>query len=104
MCSDTEAVHTLAPTPDIASGTLPPVIPHQAFGGSEVPDTVSEDACNPQVSEEETLESHEVIELQAFSERKAWIEEKIKVRNRVAPFAFGSHFISYPVLGESSTH
>lgn len=30
--------------------------------------------------DEETLEWHEVIELQAFSERKAWIEEKIKVR------------------------
>ena len=29
--------------------------------------------------EEQTLEQHEVIELQAFSERKAWIEEKIKV-------------------------
>jgi len=29
--------------------------------------------------EEQPLESHEVIELQAFSERKAWIEEKIKV-------------------------
>lgn len=29
--------------------------------------------------EEETLESHEIIELQTFSERKAWIEEKIKV-------------------------
>jgi len=30
--------------------------------------------------EEQALESHEVIELQSFSERKAWIEEKIKVR------------------------
>ena len=29
---------------------------------------------------DEALEWHEVIELQAFSERKAWIEEKIKVR------------------------
>ncbi len=29
--------------------------------------------------EEQALESHEVIELQTFSERKAWIEEKIKV-------------------------
>lgn len=28
---------------------------------------------------EQALESHEVIELQTFSERKAWIEEKIKV-------------------------
>jgi len=30
-------------------------------------------------SEEQALESHEVIELQTFSERKAWIEAKIKV-------------------------
>ena len=29
---------------------------------------------------DEALEWHEVIELQAFSERKAWIEEKTKVR------------------------
>ena len=29
--------------------------------------------------EEQALESHEVIELQTFSERKAWIEAKIKV-------------------------
>ncbi len=28
---------------------------------------------------DEALEWHEVIELQAFSERKAWIEEKTKV-------------------------
>jgi hypothetical protein len=33
----------------------------------------------PQEGEEQALESHEVIELQKFSERKAWIEEKIKV-------------------------
>lgn len=31
--------------------------------------------------EEQALETHEVIELQSFSERKAWIEEKIKVSN-----------------------
>jgi hypothetical protein len=29
--------------------------------------------------EEQALELHEVIELQTFSERKAWIENKIKV-------------------------
>ena len=29
--------------------------------------------------EEKPLESHEVIELQTFSERKAWIEGKIQV-------------------------
>jgi len=28
---------------------------------------------------EEALESHEVIDLQAFSEKKSWIEERIKV-------------------------
>lgn len=32
-----------------------------------------------EVAEEQALETHEVIELQTFSERKAWIEEKIKV-------------------------
>lgn len=31
------------------------------------------------VGVEDTLESHEVIELQAFIERKTWIEEKIQV-------------------------
>jgi hypothetical protein len=34
---------------------------------------------NENGGEEQALESHEVIELQTFSERKAWIEEKIKV-------------------------
>ena len=29
---------------------------------------------------EESLETHEVIELQAFIERKEWIDDKIKVR------------------------
>lgn len=35
------------------------------------------------LGEEEALEWHEVIELQAFSERKAWIEEKTQVRYRL---------------------
>jgi len=30
-------------------------------------------------TKEEALESHEVIDLQAFSEKKPWIEERIKV-------------------------
>ncbi|ESK97436.1 growth arrest-specific 2-like [Moniliophthora roreri MCA 2997] len=34
---------------------------------------------------EETLESHEVIELQMFSERKAWIEEKIRLLEKMPP-------------------
>ncbi len=34
--------------------------------------------------EEQALESHEVIELQSFSERKAWIEEKIKASHSLS--------------------
>jgi hypothetical protein len=34
---------------------------------------------SPKAAEGQALESHEVIELQTFSERKAWIEAKIKV-------------------------
>ena len=37
------------------------------------------DESIPVEREDQSLESHEVIELQTFSERKAWIEEKIKV-------------------------
>jgi hypothetical protein len=35
---------------------------------------------NSEQNSEQPLESHEVIELQAFSERKEWIGEKIEVR------------------------
>jgi len=74
--------------PNTASGTPPPVVSHQAFIGSEDKDAHSDQICNPNDSEEETLESHEVIELQAFSERKAWIEEKTKVSTRVVIYAY----------------
>ncbi|EMD41096.1 hypothetical protein CERSUDRAFT_111672 [Gelatoporia subvermispora B] len=36
-------------------------------------------------NDEEALEWHEVIELQTFSERKAWIEEKIKFLEQLPP-------------------
>ena len=57
-------------------------------GTARVPDTDLGDATvSPQPKpeseapeDEQTLEWHEVIELQAFIERKAWIEEKTKVR------------------------
>jgi len=40
----------------------------------------TENLTRPQgEGQEEALESHEVIELQTFSERKAWIQDKIKV-------------------------
>ncbi|KAG0705411.1 hypothetical protein DFH29DRAFT_276372 [Suillus ampliporus] len=59
-------------SPDMASGTLR-LDQQQAFSGSD-----SEPTQVSQNEEEQALETHEVIELQAFSERKAWIEDKIK--------------------------
>lgn len=35
--------------------------------------------------DEQALETHEVIELQTFSDRKVWIEEKIKARISYSP-------------------
>jgi len=58
----------------------------------EVPEVISSD--NNIISrrgEEQALESHEVIELQTFSERKAWIEDKIKVGALVVNCAKDSH-------------
>lgn len=50
----------------------------------------SESELNESDSEEQALESHEVIELQTFSERKAWIEEKIEVSTD--PFHLNNSF------------
>ncbi|KAF8631269.1 hypothetical protein AX15_002595 [Amanita polypyramis BW_CC] len=47
--------------------------------------TKLEDGKVASEGEEQALESHEVIELQTFSERKAWIEEKIKFLERMPP-------------------
>lgn len=65
------------------SGTLDQVhhtAPPQSNGSTTntlpVERTVSSKSTD---SEGQALEWHEVIELQAFSERKVWIEEKIKV-------------------------
>ena len=63
---------------DGASGTA---VTHlgQIFVKMDVPTLVSDAGKAIGEGEEQALESHEVIELQTFSERKAWIEEKIKV-------------------------
>ncbi|KAH7887982.1 hypothetical protein F5I97DRAFT_1864642 [Phlebopus sp. FC_14] len=68
----------------MASGT-PPAALEQAFTGSDPLNANPDEVQDPQNSEKEALESHEVIELQAFSERKAWIEEKIKFLKRLPP-------------------
>ncbi|KAG1820449.1 uncharacterized protein BJ212DRAFT_1340209 [Suillus subaureus] len=68
-------------SPDMASGT-PPLDQQQVFAGSELELTQAQVSQN---EEEQALEIHEVIELQAFSERKAWIENKIKFLEALPP-------------------
>ena len=58
----------------------PVLVNKEQLASLEVSEAISSD--NNIVSsegEQQALESHEVIELQTFSERKAWIEDKIKV-------------------------
>ncbi|KAF9247014.1 hypothetical protein BU15DRAFT_69858 [Melanogaster broomeanus] len=81
MSSDHASISDTLPvvqelSPDMVSGTPSLAVPEQAFTGAESKDIAQE---------EESLESHEVIELQAFSERKAWIEEKIKFLEQLPP-------------------
>jgi hypothetical protein len=47
-------------------------------------------------AEEQALETHEVIELQLFSERKVWIEEKIEVLCTLISFDLGFTFTIVP--------
>ncbi|KAG1773951.1 hypothetical protein EDD22DRAFT_946814 [Suillus occidentalis] len=68
-------------SPDMASGT-PPLDQQQVFADSELELTQARVSQN---EEEQALEIHEVIELQAFSERKAWIEDKIKFLEALPP-------------------
>ncbi|KAG1753785.1 uncharacterized protein EDB91DRAFT_1099814 [Suillus paluster] len=69
----------LCVSPDMVSSTLRLDQQH-AFSGSD-----SERTQVSQDDEEQALETHEVIELQAFSERKAWIEDKIKFLETLPP-------------------
>ena len=82
----------------MASPSPPPAVLETAFTGAESTDTPPDQND----TEKETLESHEVIELQAFSERKAWIEEKIKVSfyhssmTSLSSYTIASFSSSYP--------
>jgi hypothetical protein len=60
--------------------SVPVLVNKEQLGSLEVSEAMSSDN-NIVLSggEQQALESHEVIELQTFSERKAWIEDKIKV-------------------------
>ncbi|KAJ6510065.1 hypothetical protein C8R47DRAFT_1096629 [Mycena vitilis] len=80
--------------PDEPSGTapLPTPDPSPAAGAEQTPHTPDEksphapDAPDPPPTEpEEQLDWKEVIELKTFSDRKAWIEEKIKFLEQMPP-------------------
>ena len=78
----------------MVSPSPPPAVSELAFPGAESSDAPQR-ALDPNETENETLESHQVIELQEFSERKAWIEEKIKVSlHRSSLPSLSSHCIS----------
>ncbi|KAL0070925.1 hypothetical protein AAF712_002146 [Marasmius tenuissimus] len=75
------------------STSIAPEVPHSTSSletlsraidemSKETPSKAGSDGSKAQ---EETLESHEVIELQTFIERKAWIEEKIRFLERMPP-------------------
>ena len=56
-----------------------------------LPQNPGSEETSEQRSAEQPLEFHEVVELQAFSERKEWIMEKIKVGILIThPSAFAS--------------
>ncbi|KAK7049694.1 hypothetical protein VNI00_005725 [Paramarasmius palmivorus] len=80
------ATHTT--TDPLSSGT--PVGQEESTASNSTVSTASEqnmssEAPRSPTKGEETLESHEVIELQTFSERKAWIEEKIRLLEQMPP-------------------
>jgi len=81
--SEHPAVPSQTTSEEPASGTLVKEdgdeIPKHVPDHSVASQAEAEPMANDIDAEEQALESHEVIELQTFSERKAWIEEKIKV-------------------------
>ena len=67
-------------TTEPEASTVPVLLNKEQLSSLEVPEAISSDNNIVwSVGEQQALESHEVIELQTFSERKAWIEDKIKV-------------------------
>jgi hypothetical protein len=73
MSSDTPADIPKSSLMAVAHSTEAPSIQEHRH------DSSSTQPSRPTEGEEQALELHEVLELQNFSERKAWIEDKIKV-------------------------
>ena len=67
-------------TTEPEASTVPVLLNKEQLTSLEVPEAISSDNnIVLREGEEQALESHEFIELQTFSERKAWIEDKIRV-------------------------
>lgn len=95
-----EQPQILASGTPITQGTLPEVSGPNALPNPQT-DFISK--TNEHEDDEQALESHEVIELQTFSDRKHWIEEKIKVRS-IVPRAFSTLLIHHTVSGEDAAY
>ncbi|KAH7916155.1 hypothetical protein BJ138DRAFT_1053407 [Hygrophoropsis aurantiaca] len=85
MASEQEVLSQALSMPDSASGTHDVGLVQKSQNGDTNGSVAMADDEPGQETEEQALESHEVIELQAFSERKAWIEEKIKFLEKLPP-------------------
>lgn len=73
-------------SPDTSVAEAPGVVPSSTLECTpDVSPPSTTQPSTPPEGEEQALESHEVIELQTFSERKAWIEEKIKFLEKMPP-------------------
>ncbi|KAF9563735.1 hypothetical protein CPC08DRAFT_705858 [Agrocybe pediades] len=74
------------PTPGLADPTVARVEAATVVEQlSEAQSQAVSEADAPPKTDEQALESHEVIELQTFSERKSWIEAKIKFLESLPP-------------------
>ncbi|KIK65539.1 hypothetical protein GYMLUDRAFT_70641 [Collybiopsis luxurians FD-317 M1] len=82
MSEDTSTSH-----PEGPSGTVvaQPNLPLSDPLDSDIAPSSSPGDPNDVRTDEDTLESHQVIELQSFIERKAWIEDKIKLLEQMPP-------------------
>ncbi|KAF9452205.1 hypothetical protein P691DRAFT_805390 [Macrolepiota fuliginosa MF-IS2] len=73
------------PSPDPELDTPVPVVLDPTSTAPATEGATTTTAEQQKEGEEEALESHEVIELQAFSEKKPWIEERIRFLEEMPP-------------------
>ncbi|KAI0092594.1 hypothetical protein BDY19DRAFT_925147 [Irpex rosettiformis] len=83
---DAASEFTQASIAATSSSRILPIIPSlDPFATAEIPIRTRRPRSPESSREEQALEWHEVIELQAFSERKVWIEEKTRLLEKMPP-------------------